>query len=156
MTKNSFGLRMTLTKTLFALLLLWLSVAGIVRAERPITVVFHHQKLILEVAATRAARTQGLMFRKKLPPNHGMLFVFPENTPHDFWMKNTPIPLDIAFISQDGTVITIKTMKPFSTEITSSEKPCRYALEMNAGFFQHAHARAGEKMKLPEIRPIES
>lgn len=116
--------------------------------QRQTSTYFHGRKLILEIADTPENRTRGLMFRKTLPANHGMLFVFPNDEVRYFWMKNTLIPLDIAFLDKSGTILTIKTMKPENSELVSSEKPSRYALEVNAGFFRKVHAHPGEKIKL--------
>jgi len=87
------------------------------------------------VAANDADREQGLMFRKSLEPNEGMLFVFGENAGHCFWMKNTEIPLSIAFIRQDGTITDLDEMQ---AETTNNHCPTHngvYALEMSKGWF---------------------
>jgi len=87
------------------------------------------------VAANDADREQGLMFRKSLEPNEGMLFVFAENAGHCFWMKNTLIPLSIAFIRQDGTITDLDEMQ---AETTNNHCPTHngvYALEMSKGWF---------------------
>ena len=87
------------------------------------------------VAANDADREQGLMFRKSLEPNEGMLFVFAENAGHCFWMKNTLIPLSIAFIRQDGTITDLDEMQ---AETTNNHCPTHngvYTLEMSKGWF---------------------
>jgi uncharacterized protein len=87
------------------------------------------------VAANDADREQGLMYRKSLEPNEGMLFVFAENAGHCFWMKNTLIPLSIAFMRQDGTVTDLDEMQ---AETTNNHCPTHngvYALEMSKGWF---------------------
>lgn len=105
-------------------------------------------RIQVEVARTPAEWQKGLMHRKRLPPDRGMLFIFQEEAVRFFWMKDTPIPLDVAFLDSSGKILAIKTMKPFSLEAVSSEKACRYALEVNAGFFKKIKARPGERIRL--------
>jgi len=102
---------------------------------------------VAEVARTEAERERGLMYRKSLPPDRGMLFIFPAESIEYFWMKNTLIPLDVAFMDSKGTILTIKTMKPLDETPVSSEKPCKYALEMNAGYFAKIGAKPGDAIK---------
>ncbi|WP_407919420.1 DUF192 domain-containing protein [Chitinasiproducens palmae] len=91
-----------------------------------------------EVAATEADREQGLMYRKHLAPNGGMLFVFDDVAGHCFWMKNTEIPLSIAFIRDDGTVTDVDEMQAQTENNHCPTRAIRYALEMNRGWFsQH-------------------
>ena len=106
-----------------------------------------------EIADTPERRRRGLMFRKSLPPNRGMLFIFPEEDYHGFWMKNTGIPLSIAFISRDGRIRQIEVMEPMSEEIHSSRFPVKYALEVNRGWFSQFGIRAGHVVTgLPEAK----
>jgi uncharacterized protein len=102
-------------------------------------------KLTAEVAATDAQRMQGLMHRRMLPENRGMLFVFSYSAPQSFWMKNTYIPLSIAFIDENGAIVNIADMKPLTTDSHSSAKPAKYALEMNQGWFAKRGIKAGAK-----------
>ena len=89
----------------------------------------------VEIADNEAARTQGLMYRYAMQENQGMLFIFPEEAPRAFWMKNTFIALDIIYISADKEIVSIqKDTRPQSTYSLPSEKPARYVLEVNAGF----------------------
>ena len=93
-------------------------------------------KLKVEVADTESKRQTGLMFRKALPANEGMLFVFKEPQYLSFWMKNTYIPLSIAFFNRDRRLIDIFDMKPNqTTEIYNSTEKVVYALEVNQGWF---------------------
>ena len=101
-----------------------------------------NQRLDVEVAATPASRGRGLMFRKELPADRGMLFVFPEERVLEFWMRNTEIPLSIAFADASGRIVRIADMEPRSEEIVSSGAPARYALEVNRGWFA-AHGVSG-------------
>lgn len=118
------------------------------RAEMPeITLTLGGHKLTAEVAYTDADRELGLMHRRMLPENRGMLFVFPQAAPLSFWMMNTHIPLSIAFIDDAGTIINITDMKPLTTETHNSARPARYALEMNQGWFRKHGIRAGAKIE---------
>ncbi len=90
--------------------------------------------LNLEVVATPAARAKGLMFRNSLRENQGMLFVFPKETPHSFWMKNTQIPLDMVFISKEMKVVeVIENATPFSEEPRGGSAPSLYVIEIQGG-----------------------
>ncbi len=99
-----------------------------------------------EVAATPAQRELGLMFRRDLDTNDGMLFVFEEPSPQCFWMKNTPTPLSIAFIADDGTIVNLADMAPETVQSHCSARPVRYALEMNQGWFARNGIKAGSKI----------
>ena len=99
-----------------------------------------------EVANTEATRRDGLMFRKELPGNDGMLFVFEQPDVQCFWMRNTVLPLSIAFIADDGTVVNIEDMAPQTDAAHCSKKPVRYALEMAQGWFDGHGIKAGRKI----------
>lgn len=106
-----------------------------------------------EVAADDASRQQGLMFRKNMPANAGMLFVLEEKAGHCFWMKNTELPLSIAFLADDGTIVNIEDMQPHSEDNHCPKAAVRYALEMNQGWFAQKGIRAGAKIGgLPTAR----
>lgn len=92
-------------------------------------------KIKIELADTPIKRSYGLMDRKKLEENTGMLFVFPNKTNQVFWMQNTYIPLDIALLDDSGKIMQIESMVPMSTKLVVSDDPCKYALEMNKGWF---------------------
>lgn len=100
-----------------------------------------------EVAQSPDERATGLMFREKMDANHGMLFVFeaPART-QCFWMKNTLLPLSIAFLADDGTVVNVADMQPQTTASHCSLKPVRYALEMNQGWFAKRGIGAGARL----------
>ena len=106
-----------------------------------------------EVADTPQKRQLGLMGREKLGPNEGMLFVFEDQAVHCFWMKNTPLPLSIAFIGNDGAVVNIADMTPFSEDTHCPSKPVRYALEMTQGWFGHKGIVAGSRIGGLPVRP---
>ncbi|MGO3131334.1 MAG: DUF192 domain-containing protein [Alcaligenes sp.] len=107
-----------------------------------------------EVADTDETRAQGLMHRESLAPDHGMLFVFEHTGTPCFWMKNTPLPLDIAFITDEGMISNIEAMQPFDLQSHCPVQPVRYALEMEQGWFKQAGKQAGERITgLPASRP---
>jgi hypothetical protein len=99
-----------------------------------------------EVAATPHSRMIGLMMRDRLAPNHGMVFVFEDKSKHCFWMRNTLIALSIAFIDDDGTIVSIADMTPKSEASTCPPRPIRYALEMDQGWFAKRGVSAGKKI----------
>ena len=99
-----------------------------------------------EVADTDATRRDGLMFRRELPGNDGMLFVFDRPDVQCFWMRNTLLPLSIAFIADDGTIVNIEDMAPQTDDAHCSKKPVRYALEMAQGWYESHGMKAGRKI----------
>lgn len=105
-----------------------------------------------EIADTPSKRRTGLMFRKKLNQNSGMLFVYPNEFVLSFYMKNTLIPLDIAFINSELTVIDIQSMNPLDETPIESKGKAQYALEVNKGFFKKVGLKVGDKIKF--ITPI--
>ena len=96
-----------------------------------------------EVAQTDAQRQQGLMFREKMANNHGMVFVFDDTTSQCMWMKNTLLPLSVAFIDADGKIVNIEDMQPKTLDSHCSSKPVKYALEMNLGWFKQKNVKPG-------------
>lgn len=117
----------------------------------PIQVAIGSRNYKLEIARTEKDREFGLMFRNSMPPDRGMLFVFPDQQPRGFWMKNTKIPLDILFLDTGGRVVSIHTMTPLSTRTTQSASPARFAIELNAGQAAAAGIKAGDIIVLPPI-----
>ncbi len=99
-----------------------------------------------QVAQTQEQRQVGLMYRKEMPQQEGMLFVFEQPAVQCFWMKNTLLPLTAAFIADDGTIVNLADMKPQTTDSHCSQKPVRYVLEMNQGWFQKKGLKAGTKL----------
>ena len=87
------------------------------------------------------------MFRKDMPQHEGMIFVFDQPTKQCFWMKNTPLPLTAAFVADDGTIVNLADMKPQALEAHCSDKPVRYVLEMNQGWFAKKGIKAGSKLQ---------
>jgi uncharacterized membrane protein (UPF0127 family) len=130
--------------------LLWASLTAHSNAQGTlpeIALQIKNQKIAVEVAATDDARMTGLMHRRMMPENRGMLFVFAYAQPQSFWMMNTYIPLSIAFIDEAGTIINIDDMKPLTTDPHPSTKPAKYALEMNQGWFAKHGIKAGAKVE---------
>jgi uncharacterized membrane protein (UPF0127 family) len=96
-----------------------------------------------EVAARDQDRQQGLMFREKMGPNEGMLFVFDEPGRVCMWMKNTPLPLSVAFLDDQARIINIEDMAPHTLASHCASRPARYALEMNQNWFRQKNIKAG-------------
>lgn len=105
---------------------------------------FH--RIEAEVAATDANRQRGLMQRRAMPAQHGMLFVFTENNTHCMWMRNTLLPLSVAFLDSDGVIINIEDMQPQTEDNHCAKMPARYALEMNLGWFAQRGIKRGSKL----------
>ena len=111
------------------------------------------EAVTVEIAERTDDRTRGLMYRKSMPDDHGMIFVFEEREDHTFWMKNTCIPLDMLFIDDDGTIVGIEENTPTLSERTFSVGcASRYVLELNAGWSRRHGVTAGQKVKLEGIR----
>lgn len=107
----------------------------------------------VEIAANDQSRSYGLMNRAFLPPDTGMLFVFDTVGQPCFWMKNTPLPLSIAFITRDGVIVNMADMQPHNTTTHCPLAPILYALEMEQGWFASKGIQAGARVnRLP--RPI--
>jgi uncharacterized membrane protein (UPF0127 family) len=103
-----------------------------------------------EIARTGDERSKGLMYRKKLPDGEGMLFIFERDEVLSFWMKNTYIPLSIAFIASDGKIIDIKDMYPQDENSVVSSRSVRYALEVPMGWFLRAGVQTGDTVIVKE------
>jgi uncharacterized membrane protein (UPF0127 family) len=99
-----------------------------------------------EVADSPEERARGLMLRKSLQANSGMLFVFENTAQHCFWMKNTLIPLTIAFLDNDGAIVTLTDMQPHDEASNCPAKPIRYALEMDQGWFKGKGIKTGDRL----------
>ena len=112
------------------------------------TITIRDKTLTVEIADTSEKRMTGLMYRKSLGENEGMLFIFPEEEIHSFWMKNTLIPLSIAFIKEDGTILQIEDMEPETETTHPSKFPVKYALEVNKGWFKENNITSGDKILL--------
>lgn len=102
-----------------------------------------------QVAARPDERMTGLMHRKEMPQHEGMLFVFEQASQQCFWMKNTLLPLSIAFVADDGTIVNIDEMAPQTLDSHCSAKPVRYVLEMNKGWFARKGIKPGTRLSGP-------
>ena len=118
----------------------------------PLTIRFF--QVTAEIAQTPRERAKGLMGRQSLPPNHGMLFVFDSPATQCMWMRNTFIPLSVAFIDDRGRIVNIEDMKP-RTEISHcSQQPVRFALEMERGWFSQRGLGPGATLRgIPGVAP---
>lgn len=124
------------------------------RAEMPqMELKIGKHTLTAEVAASDPDRMQGLMHRRMLPENRGMLFVFPNTAYHGMWMMNTYIPLSVAFIDDKGVIINIEDMQPHTRDSHSAKHPAKYALEMNLGWFRKRGIGPGAKLEGLERTP---
>lgn len=102
----------------------------------------------VEVANNNQSRTQGLMYRTSLNIDSGMLFIFEDNQPRSFWMKNTVIPLSIAYADAEGKILNISEMSPMALSSVPSKGPAKYALEMTRGWFKENNIGPGDRIKL--------
>jgi uncharacterized membrane protein (UPF0127 family) len=126
------------SKTETTLSLVWLEVGG--------------KKIQVEVADTPPTQQMGLMFRKRLGKDQGMVFVFERPAQRSFWMKNTLIPLSIAYMDGKGTILNILDMRPRDLSSYLSAGPAQYALEMNQGWFVRHGVKPGDKVQgLPDL-----
>ncbi|MDI6760386.1 MAG: DUF192 domain-containing protein [Candidatus Brocadiaceae bacterium] len=108
--------------------------------------------ITVELARTPREHGLGLMYRRQLLEDYGMLFVFPEEEHLTFWMKNTYIPLSIAFMSTDGIITQIESMEPLSLSGHDSKERAKYALEMLEGWFERHNVKVGDKVELPPTK----
>jgi uncharacterized protein len=122
--------------------------APIYAADLPTTTLtINGQNVVAEVVSTPEQRATGLMNRFSLQPDHGMLFVFEQPQPLGFWMKNTFIPLSIAFIDANGKIVNIEDMRPQDESTHWSRGVALYALEMKQGWFAGKKIAAGDVIK---------
>lgn len=105
--------------------------------------------ILAQVAVTPDQRSTGLMFRREMPQHEGMLFVFEQAAVQCFWMKNTLLPLSIAFLADDGAVVNVLEMKAGDLNSHCSTKPVRYVLEMNQGWFAKRGIKPGFRLTGP-------
>ena len=130
-----------------ALLLMTLLASTQALAQMPrieLSASFH--RIDAEVAADQQNRMQGLMNRRSMAANQGMLFVFPQAARHCMWMRNTLIPLSVAFLDEDGQIINIEDMKPQTENNHCAASAARFALEMNASWFSTKGIAVGTRI----------
>lgn len=129
-------------RKLFWLLSFWCAAAGAQSLPRiELTAGFH--RIEAEVASQPQSRAQGLMQRREMAQQQGMLFVFPDVAIHCMWMKNTLLPLAVAFLDEAGRILNIEEMQPQTETNHCAARPARYALEMNAGWFAQRGIKPG-------------
>ncbi len=130
-----------------ALFLLLAGMAGAAHAQAPralAELAIGAHRIEAEVAGTPAAHARGLMHRKTLPEHRGMVFVHGDSRTRCMWMKNTLIPLSVAFLDARGRILNIEDMQPGSQDLHCSAGPARFALEMNLGWFRKNGVKAGD------------
>ena len=110
-------------------------------------------RIEVEVAANQASRMQGLMQRRSMPANQGMLFVFDQADRHCMWMRNTLLPLSVAFLDEEGRIINIEDMKPQTETNHCATSSARFALEMNLGWFSSKGLKPGQRIVGTEKSP---
>jgi len=108
-------------------------------------VIFGSDTVRAELARSEAERARGLMEREDLPDGRGMLFIFPDVAPRSFWMRNTYIPLDIAFLNAEGVIVDIQSMEPLDERFTESRAPAMFALEVPRGWFVGRGIAVGQR-----------
>ena len=137
-----------MNKNLFAALCgLALCVSAVAQTAMPVlelTAGFH--RIEAEVAANDQNRQIGLMKRREMAPQHGMLFVFTQPNTHCMWMRNTLLPLSVAFLDEEGRIINVEDMQPQTDDNHCARRPASYALEMNLGWFSQRGFKAGTKL----------
>lgn len=112
------------------------------------------QTFTLEIADEPEETERGLMFRKSLEPNRGMIFVFPDERVRGFWMQNVPISLDIAYVDRNGVVVSVLTMYPMDINTRSSIGPAMYAIEIPGGRAKEINLKPGDRVEIPAaLRP---
>jgi hypothetical protein len=143
----------SLLTALFLLLAGWLGIACAQGALPLAELSVNARPIKAEVANTPTARQAGLMHRKGLPAQEGMLFVNPDSEIQCMWMKNTLIPLSVAFLDAQGRILNIEDMQPNTYDYHCSRAPARYALEMNLGWFRDNRVQTGDTVRGLERLP---
>lgn len=131
-----------------AILVLVLMISGCGADETTLRV--GGETITAEVADSGRERSRGLMGRESLPAAHGMLFVYPEEERLSFWMRDTPLPLSVAFIDAEKRIVDIQRMQPESRERHTSAEPAMYALEMERGYFDEHDIEVGDEVRLAD------
>ena len=146
-------------RLILACALMLASAAALAAADLPRDVVLvetgsSQYRFEVEVADDVTERSNGLMYRQSLADNAGMLFLYQETRPVQFWMKNTPLSLDIVFVREDGTIARIaENTTPMSEDIIPSGEPVRAVLEVKAGTMRQLGVTAGDRLRNPTYFP---
>lgn len=163
MSLQLFNGAMLIRKTLFGLLGLLMFCIGNAAARQPMVLPVDKVPLVImtrkgkvmydvEVAQTRQQLESGLMLRTVFPSNRAMLFVFPTKKIVMMWMANTPLPLDMIFLNENGFIVSVaKNTTPYSTKIVSSQQPAAFTVELNAGEVNKNDIRIGQRAIHPAI-----
>jgi uncharacterized membrane protein (UPF0127 family) len=138
---------------------LLLLVAGCRNSTKPTTapiadtvqMTIGNETFTVEIADDAEEQEHGLMERTFMPPDHGMIFVFPNARHRQFWMKNTRIPLDIIYIDETGRIVSIKSMKPLDETHVTSDGPAMYAIELNQGAALRIGINPGDIITIPTV-----
>lgn len=104
----------------------------------------------IEIADEERERQQGLMYRKSMPSQHGMIFVWPDAEPRSFWMKDTELPLDLVYLDHSGKVVAILTGRPFDRTPIFSKIPAQYVIELEHGTGNRLGLKLGDVIELPD------
>lgn len=144
---------MATIRSAVAIFLLFTASAALAQAFPVIELSAGFHRIEAEVAHTQRLRMQGLMQRRGMAPQHGMLFVFDAPGTHCMWMKNTFIPLAVAFLDDNGRIINLDAMQPQTENNHCAAKPARYALEMNIGWFKQRGLGVGAQIAGIERAP---
>jgi len=143
MKGGRISLGQRIERVIFILFLFWISMVN-AQDLLQIPLYIKGREIRVEVAKTPEERARGLMWRKHLGRDEGMLFIFENEDYHGFWMKDTLIPLSIAFIDKEGRIVKIAEMKPLTLESHTPPKPVLYSLEMNKGWFSTQGIKVGD------------
>lgn len=138
--------RTTAARVLAAAAILAASGAFAASPPKTATLKFGTHALKVEVVVREEDRQKGLMHREKLGKNDGMLFIFDEPAYHAMWMKNTLIPLSVAFVDREGVILNILDMEPHTLDSHQSAGPSIYAIETNKGWFAERRIKAGDRV----------
>ncbi|HET7062221.1 MAG TPA: DUF192 domain-containing protein [Nitrosospira sp.] len=142
------------TSPLLIIFFLGLLFSAPLRAQMPTTQLnISGHALTVEIAHTEAARSQGLMFRRSMGVNDGMLFIFPEAGNFSMWMMNTHIPLSVAFVDEKGIILNIENMSPRTANAHRSAGAAKYAIETNIGWFAKKKIKPGDRVTGLEKAP---
>lgn len=134
-------------RKLAKVVILFLIVVGFILITCPLRfAIIKNNLMLIEIAKTQNSRQKGLQNRAELNDCQGMLFVFEKEKQLSFWMKDTKIPLSIAFLNNNKEIVDIQQMQSMSREVHYSSKPARYALEMNAGWFKKRKISLGDRI----------
>ena len=144
------SVRISVPVALVTACILGVSAAGCGSDDGRVRLTVGGEAFDVELAVTPEQRRQGLMFREQLGEREGMLFVFEEEQAVSFWMRDTPLPLSIAFIDARGVIVHVADMVPYSEAPVPSRYPVRYALEVNKGALARAGVEVGDVVELPD------